>query len=356
MSGFQRFVTYLNLYEDNQKIRNTGFAKIEKKNEQCKVEIHMKGAGYTGINCPVYLYTRQNNKLMGVSIGELQIQNGNANFQTVLTSTNLNQSGYNFDQINGMIVTISDKFMIASQWDDKDINRKQFIIVPKKNDGEAEPEKKENTLKAAEQPIREKNAAAKEINQRAEKTENEPVENAQRQSEQPQRQAKIQQMPQRNRCPKNNVKVMEAARKLEPEENITNNDTNQNTNNEEKTPAWEQKWQFIMENYPVMTPFEGEENILCVRLELKDIRILPKRYWYLGNNSFLLHGFFNYRFLLLGAMEDGDKKKWFIGVPGVYQSQEKVMSTLFGFPEFKCEKTSEHKTGQFGYWFRLMDE
>ena len=58
---------------------------------------------------------------------------------------------------------------------------------------------------------------------------------------------------------------------------------------------WSLKWEFIMENYPVMTPFAGDEKTLCVRWELKDLRLLPRQYWYLGNNSFLLHGFFNYR-------------------------------------------------------------
>ena len=120
---------------------------------------------------------------------------------------------------------------------------------------------------------------------------------------------------------------------------------------------WAVKWKFILENYPVLTPFEGEEEIQCVRLELKELRLLPKRHWYLGNNSFLLHGFFNYRYLILGAMkqEEEEEKKWFIGVPGVFQSQEKVMASIFGFPEYKSEKTAEQKTGQFGYWYRFLE-
>ena len=118
---------------------------------------------------------------------------------------------------------------------------------------------------------------------------------------------------------------------------------------------WSLKWQFMLEHYPVLTPFEGEEEIDCVRLELKELRMLPKRHWYLGNNSFLLHGFFNYRYLILGAMEQDGKRRWFIGVPGVFQSQEKVMAAIFGFPEFKSEKISELKTGQFGYWYRFIE-
>ncbi len=119
---------------------------------------------------------------------------------------------------------------------------------------------------------------------------------------------------------------------------------------------WPTKWQFLLENYPVMTPFAGDENTLCIRLDLKDIRLLPKKYWYLGNNSFLLHGFFNYRYLILGMTEKSDCKKWFLGIPGIFQNPERVMATLFGFPGFRSEKSSPINTGEFGYWFRYLDE
>lgn len=42
--------------------------------------------------------------------------------------------------------------------------------------------------------------------------------------------------------------------------------------------------------YPYFTLPE-DKNVECVRIELKDLRELPRKYWYLGNNSFLLHGF-----------------------------------------------------------------
>ena len=119
---------------------------------------------------------------------------------------------------------------------------------------------------------------------------------------------------------------------------------------------WDLRWRFILENYPVMTPFAGDENTLCVRMELKDLRQLPKQFWYLGNNSFLLHGFFNYRYFILGMTEEFGVKKWFIGVPGVFQNPERVMAALFGFPEFRSEKQSSINTGEFGYWYRYLNE
>ena len=143
---------------------------------------------------------------------------------------------------------------------------------------------------------------------------------------------------------------------------FTNTDTSPTTDiPRQKQPDslpedWPLKWQFLLENYPVMTPFAGDENTLCIRMELKDLRLLPQKYWYLGNNSFLLHGFFNYRYLILGMTEQPEHKKWFIGVPGIFQNPERVMATLFGFPKFRNEKSAPINTGEFGYWYRFLDE
>ena len=111
---------------------------------------------------------------------------------------------------------------------------------------------------------------------------------------------------------------------------------------------WETCWEFLLANHEHFA-FYKEGEITCVKIELKHIRELPRRYWYLGNNSFLLHGFFNYHYLVVGKMEEST---WFIGVPGIYQAQERVMATIFGFPEFIPEPVEN----QFGYWYRIVEE
>lgn len=96
-------------------------------------------------------------------------------------------------------------------------------------------------------------------------------------------------------------------------------------------------------------PF-SEKNITCIKIELKDLRELPRKYWYLGNNSFLLHGFFNYRYLVIGKIEEDTQNRWFLGVPGIYQNQERVMAIIFGFPEFMPEQVEN----RFGCWYRFL--
>lgn len=83
-----------------------------------------------------------------------------------------------------------------------------------------------------------------------------------------------------------------------------------------------------------------------IHIELRDIRELPRKFWNLGNNSFLLHGFFNYHYLLLGKRTEGETETIFIGVPGVFHSQEHIMASLFGFSEFLPGRQREEKANR----------
>ncbi len=320
MSDYQRFVTYINLYEKNSKIKSVGFAKIESRAKACDMEIHMRGTGYTGIACPVYLFVRENDRMLGISIGKIPLTGGSGDSRFSLDGENIGGSGYGLGRICGFLILVTENIMFASQWDEKEIRREQLTLLEEVSRSEKlEPEDEIQHIEEVE-PEREQ--------------------------------------------PKAEEPAPEPERELQAEDGIglTNEQLifgeSIQATEAAAQPAeqpWAMKWQFMLENYPVMTPFEGEDGILCIRMELKDLRLLPKRYWYLGNNSFLLHGFFNYRYIILGAMKQKKQKRWFLGVPGVFQSQEKVMAAIFGFPEYKSEKISEQNTGQFGYWYRFLE-
>lgn len=305
MSEFHRMITYLYLYEGNHKTRNTGFAKIEKRDQQCLVEIHMKNTGYSQNDLPVYFYTQKGAEFPGVLLGHLALSRGSGDFKAALDSENLADSGLSLSSIKGIFLPLSDQTMFLSQWDDDVFIRSAFSPY------DAAP--------PATSAIPE--------------------------------QADTSSLPSPEDLP--DLHAAEAAPALEPSkepEPVPSPDCD--TAGKEH---WAQKWQFLLENFPVMTPFESDSTVIGIRLELKDLRLLPQKFWYLGNNSFLLHGFFNYRHLLLGMKKDTDKTQWFLGIPGVFQNPERVMAALFGFPEFKCQKDSPDKNGAFGYWLRLLD-
>lgn len=475
MSEFQRFVSYIHLYEENRKVRNLGFAKIENRGGQCKIEIHMKGTGYTGISCPAYLFVRKAGKMEGIFLGKIPVQNGTGEGRFCMDGNNINESGYKLEQIGGFLIFVNEKIMFASQWDEQEIRREWFMLPeeqPKHQEQPKEGQKRNpdqggspaqpggtkqpvnaaqpaqaggtkqtvntaqpagtkqtvntaqpaNTAKpgstqqknrmeppeetaGAEGPVaaasseaNQPNSSAAQANQRQKSDEqtnpqgitateaaaarkilpsqpfqqrvfnasmmpgaapvvspmkNSPASRMQKAASS----AMLVQKAASSAAAQRNIQTVHSHRPS-PEgnkQNISSVAAQKGQTSQEEEQPWEQKWKFLLENYPVLTPFEGEEGILCIRMELRDLRVLPKRYWYLGNNSFLLHGFFNYRYLIFGVEETDEAKKWFLGVPGVFQSQEKVMASIFGFPEYKSEKKSGQKTGQFGYWYRYIE-
>ncbi len=137
------------------------------------------------------------------------------------------------------------------------------------------------------------------------------------------------------------------------EEGIQERNTQEKGTGEKEASIWKH-WENLKQKMTLLHPFEGE-NITCVHMELQDLRELPQKYWCLGNNSFLLHGFFNYRYLFFGEQVTPEGRELFLAVPGVYQKPEKVMAAIFGFPQFRTEKPCRQLEGTFGYWYRRMD-
>jgi AAA ATPase containing von Willebrand factor type A (vWA) domain len=109
--------------------------------------------------------------------------------------------------------------------------------------------------------------------------------------------------------------------------------------------------QQILGNYPRIYPFEDNEVLLCVKIEPKDIGLLPKSIWPYSNNSFLMHGYYCYHHLIFAKMKLPRGSRYILGVPGIFHSREQFMAKMFGFENFKSMKNHELKQGDFGYWY-----
>ena len=103
----------------------------------------------------------------------------------------------------------------------------------------------------------------------------------------------------------------------------------------------------------------SEKKVIRARkIQRSDIAVLPRRFWFLADNSFLLHGCRNYSHLLL-AEEDG--RLW-LGVPGIYDPREAKAADLFGFPRFtedyvpllNLEPDERSEDPSFGHWCRCV--
>ena len=108
----------------------------------------------------------------------------------------------------------------------------------------------------------------------------------------------------------------------------------------------------LLRVFPDMNPFFGNDVVASVRMEPKDIGGFPMEYWYLANNSFLLHGYYCYRHLLFMKMRNEAEYQYAIAVPGNSDHREKFMANMFGFEYFKAVQ-SRGNAG-FGYWWRRL--
>ena len=126
----------------------------------------------------------------------------------------------------------------------------------------------------------------------------------------------------------------------------------------------------VLQSPIVMTETEPNRIATYEKIDLSQIRDLPSPNWHFTTNSFLVHGFFNYGYLVLKKEMAENKETLSLGVPGIFEKPEAVMAVLFGFPSFaeipaeiiatpmnqkrefaSKEKNQEAEVGAFGCWF-----
>ena len=112
------------------------------------------------------------------------------------------------------------------------------------------------------------------------------------------------------------------------------------------------KWETLLEQYTSVHPFQDERVYLTITPE--DFVLLSEVDYHLRSNRFLLHGYYNYKHLLLGKVPDSTgKEEYYIGVPGLFYEQEKKMAILFGFEGFES-RTLRPMEGTFGYYMKRV--
>ena len=303
MAGLQRFVTYIYEYEDGQKKDNTGYAKIEIRGTRGQIEIHFVNGGiYRGTGSVALLYA-QSGRWIYVPIGEFVIENGVGNHAITFRADAIEGTEHNFLQMDGIYIIDSEGGRYLSFWrdaDDLDFSETNF----ERYSGDMpQPEAADSVLRKPEDWVERMNDAEQESLHTME-------------------------VPMRNVFP---------------------------------DYAMEEIWDNCVKTKKSV---QINNEVNAVQIELSELRELPKKYWSLGNNSFLLHGFFNYRHLLFGKLADG---KWFVGVPGMYAGQELLMASMFGFPGFmsigvleseesgKREKITPREKQQ-GVWYHILED
>ena len=339
MAGMKRFVTYIYAYEEEKKGSNVGFARIEIRGQDARIEIHLRGVYAASAACRVYLFQREAaggkeaTGVTGVLVGEMKLANGSGDGAVVLKGGRVGASPYGITEMEGLFFVIGEERILMSRW-------REGAPFKVGLSGFREWQPEEPKEKTAEKGAAAETAAQKEVREAAAAQSE--------QNSQTAAQGMAQDVP--------SGSGMETAAAGEETEAI--HVTELPMRNLFPEYDWNAVWEELCREHKPAALFE-EWDTQCIQLELKDLRSLPKKYWYLGNNSFLLHGFFNYRYLVLGRTAE---ERWFLGVPGVYQRQERVMAAIFGFPEFFSAGPGGERRGgrepvnHFGCWVRYIEE
>ena len=274
----RRFIRYLYEYEQEKKMRNVGFVKVEQDVDQCVIHVHGKGfrmeENAQGLRA--YLFWNTEDKCIGIPQGVTEVPGPAVNWQLCYTPEDVGKKE-NYNLVNGIILKDVNGHWYAAVWNDDVVNVCRMEMW-----------KMEEDSVQGEVPECKKGLA---------------------QDEEPE-------------CKKETLQDEESeSGKLE----------------------------------------DDLEKEACLggkvrKIQRKDMVCLPRCEWRHANNSFLIHGYYNYHHLILTVRDDRLK----LGVPGVYHPQEEKAAESFGFPEFipaeelDLKLTDEEKNDRekFGYWCR----
>ena len=393
MSDYRRLISYIYEYEGEEKGKNVGFVKLETRNGQCRLSVNVKRIYVGGNAIGVYLLGKSGEKTM---LGSMFVRNGSGEFRATVDVENVEGSGNGLDTYYGL--TVHDvKHAWRSYttiWEDAAVpkDRSQMNMQEPKMMQESEsvqaqdnvqepvnaqnqenlqePANMHNQTNAQEskntqdqESVQEReNLSAQEFSQE-QKEENvqseQPVEdngNEMREHKQGESDAAFGFTAQDVLPGVNDIRKQEASkeshgRSRSPE--LEDPDVIRYLQEtEELVVDPELLWGELRKNYPKIQPFDDDGGSEVLTIRPQDIGKLPRENWIYGNNSFLLHGYYNFRYLILVRLDQTDgTARYLLGVPGHYYSSEKYMATMFGFPNFVLSKKQPPNDGRFGYWY-----
>ena len=386
MADYKRLVSYIYAYPGGVRDKNVGFAKAEVRNGQFKLTVSVKGV-YTdtpelfGVYVMVDGKKHQPGGFTLLKTGTVMVNQGIGQYQDLFNPMNINQSGYTFEDISGIALAREneDFYRMFSLWEDCILNTEDITFaqpeaaaasnpVVQADSEEVSVKEQENrtTGQEAERKSAEMSGNVREsetVRRNAEDVSENEVEDvveaavtskpatpesAQSAGQQTDLQQETAQMKAQQ------VRAMEAVQELlfrntNPQGTMPQNTKLQNAKPQEEMPAFEK----VFINRDFIDAFEDDYFYDCVEVTPELLKQLPIEDDAVVNNSFLVHGYYNFKHILFGKVcENDNNTRYFIGVPGMYCNRERFMASMFGFCNFKKSHRSDYSNTYFGYWYQ----
>lgn len=397
MADYKRLVSYIYAYPGGVRDKNVGFAKAEVRNGQFKLTVSVKGV-YTdtpelfGVYVMVDGKKHQPGGFTLLKTGTVMVNQGIGQYQDLFNPMNINQSGYTFEDISGIALAREneDFYRMFSLWEDCILNTEDITFAQPEAAAASNPVAQAGSeeVSVKEQADSEEVSVKEQVNrttgQEAERksvemsgnvresetvrrnaedvSENEvedvveaavtskpaTPESAQSAGQQTDLQQETAQMKAQQ------VRAMEAVQELlfrntNPQGTMPQNTKLQNAKPQEEMPAFEK----VFINRDFIDAFEDDYFYDCVEVTPELLKQLPIEDDAVVNNSFLVHGYYNFKHILFGKVcENDNNTRYFIGVPGMYCNRERFMASMFGFCNFKKSHRSDYSNPYFGYWYQ----
>ncbi len=388
MADYKRLVSYIYAYPGGVRDKNVGFAKAEVRNGQFKLTVSVKGV-YTdtpelfGVYVMVDGKKHQPGGFTLLKTGTVMVNQGIGQYQDLFNPMNINQSGYTFEDISGIALAREneDFYRMFSLWEDCILNTEDITFaqpeaaaasnpvvqadseevsvkeqVNRTTGQEAERKSVEMSENVRESETVRRNAedvSENEVEEAAVTSKSETSESAQSAGQQADLQQETAQMKAQQ------VRAMEAVQEVlfrntnpqgtMPQNTKLQDTTPQNAKPQKEMPAFEK----VFINRDFIDAFEDDYFYDCVEVTPELLKQLPIEDDAVVNNSFLVHGYYNFKHILFGKVcENDNNTRYFIGVPGMYCNRERFMASMFGFCNFKKSHRSDYSNPYFGYWYQ----
>ena len=376
---YQRLVSYIYSYPEGVKGRNVGFAKALVHQGQFKLNISLRGVKTDSPEMfGIYMMVTDGGYRL-IKLGECLVKVGQMEYSGVFNPDNINETGYGFKDICGLAVAREDARYdcMMSMWKDEDVTpdmlvfsgmdaKKQVeagIVIKERMRQSDEEEKRQETAESSvvRQEMAGYNAAMKERGQ-SESGGQQPV-----QSESAMLAGKSE-MVQTKQIVVEEQQIVQTKQAEVAAESVTMPENIKAAGAAAKTPAETQHLQqkahranatqtdpfqklFVRADY--IDAFDDDYFYDCIEVSPEKLKCLNQNEIDIAGNSFLLHGYYNFRHILFGRVRDNlDNTKYFIGVPGMYCNRERYMASMFGFNNFKKSHRSDYANPYFGYWYQ----
>ncbi len=374
MVDYKRMVIYLYSYINGKKGENVGFARLERRNNQIRILIRINGLG-SDTPYKVYLIAKNNGEKSRYEWGNFIRRGSLGEFKGVTMAENVLGKGFGFDATSGIVV--EGKGIVAGFWEDIDENPKEIAIYSSgQNVEDVNTDCSEDVNNVDISDNNPKRVSLQEMEIKEAKVMSAETScdiNIQEKCEEKNNDEKNQEEPASGneegmvgQC-RDNLPTMEK----EEEHILTDEDeAKQNSNvfaenesnrmvsveGKELNPQIKQLkgrnwWKNIAGTKQIVEKqFDtNEDKGNIIKIELDDIKYLPSNCWICRNNSFLLHNYYIFKFLVV---IHNDRGEYYLGVPGYFDEKEFAVANMFGFSI--NEKISQEPHIR-GYWLKLID-